>query len=216
MVENLELKRLKHPNPYRVSSLQKSHQLLVDEQCEVEFQIGKYKDKVVCDIMLMDVCHILLGRPWQYDRKVVHDGLTNCYKFVKDGIKHTLVPIKEEGTAGTSEPRALLVSGKQFLKQVEDNEMGYVVVKKERTMLFHTEVSDLPTEIQQMLQEFTDIVVDDLLDKLAPKRSISHHIDFIPGAILSNKVAYRMSPKDNEEIRKQVQELLEKGLIRKV
>ena len=56
--------------------------------------------------------------------------------------------------------------------------------------------------------------MDDLLDKLPPKRSVSHHIDFIPGASLPNKAAYRMSPKDNEEIRKQVQELLDKGLIR--
>eukprot|EP00253_Pinus_taeda_P005633 PITA_05633 len=31
MVEKLGLKRLKHPNPYRVSWLQKGHQLLVDE-----------------------------------------------------------------------------------------------------------------------------------------------------------------------------------------
>eukprot|EP00253_Pinus_taeda_P007800 PITA_07800 len=37
MVEKLELKHLKHPNPYRVSWLQKGHQLLVDEQNEVEF-----------------------------------------------------------------------------------------------------------------------------------------------------------------------------------
>ena len=75
---------------------------MVDEQCEVEFHIGRDKDKVVCDIMPMDVCHILLGRPWQYDHKVVHDGKTNCYKFVKDGIKNTLVPIKEEETTETS------------------------------------------------------------------------------------------------------------------
>eukprot|EP00253_Pinus_taeda_P010049 PITA_10049 len=56
--------------------------------------------------------------------------------------------------------------------------------------------------------------MDDLRDKLPPKRSISHHIDFIPRASLPNKAAYRMSPKDNEEIKKQVQELLDKGLIR--
>eukprot|EP00253_Pinus_taeda_P018343 PITA_18343 len=98
MVEKLGLKRLKHPTPYKVSWLQKGHQLLVDEQCEVEFHIGRYKDKVICEIMPMDVCHILLGRLWQYDRKVVHDGKTNCYKFVKDGIKLMSVPIKEEET----------------------------------------------------------------------------------------------------------------------
>lgn len=78
----------------------------------MEFHIGRYKDKVMCDIMSMDVCHILLGRPWQYDRKVVHDGKTNCYKFVKDGVKHTLVPMKEEATTESSGPKALLLGGK--------------------------------------------------------------------------------------------------------
>ena len=63
-------------------------------------------------------------------------------------------------------------------------------------MLLHTKLSDLPKEIQEMLQEFSDFIVDDLPDKLLPKRSISHHIDFIPGASLQNKAAYRMSPKD--------------------
>eukprot|EP00253_Pinus_taeda_P033278 PITA_33278 len=215
MVEKLALKRLKHPTPYRVSWLQKRHQLLVDEQSEVEFQIGWYKDIIVCDIMPMDVCHILLGRPWQYDRKVTHDGVLNRYKFEKDGVKHTLVPIREEKEAVEgNEPKVLLVKGKQFLKQVENSEMNFAVVRRTRTVLLHTEITDFPVEIQQMLEEFTDIVVDDLPDKLPPKRSISHHIDFIPGASLPNKAAYRMSPKDNEEIRKQVQELLDKGLIR--
>lgn len=55
-----------------------------------------------------------------------------------------------------------------------------------------------------MLEEFTNIVVDDLPDKLPPKKSISHHIDFIPGASLPNQAAYRMNPNDNEEIRKHV------------
>jgi len=55
-----------------------------------------------------------------------------------------------------------------------------------------------------MLQEFSDIVVDDLPDKLPPKRSISHHIGFISEANFPNKAAYRMSLEDNEEIRKQV------------
>ena len=37
MVEKLGFKRMKHPTPYKVSQLQKGHQLLVNEQCNVEF-----------------------------------------------------------------------------------------------------------------------------------------------------------------------------------
>ena len=63
MVENLGLKRMKQPTPYKVSWLQKGYQILVNEQCNAEFQIGTYKYVVLCDIIPMDVCHILLRRP---------------------------------------------------------------------------------------------------------------------------------------------------------
>ena len=47
----------------------------------MEFQIGTYKDVVLCDIIPMDVCHILLGRPWEYDGQEVHDGRKNTYSL---------------------------------------------------------------------------------------------------------------------------------------
>ena len=81
MVEELELNRMKHSTPYKVFWLQKEHQLWVNEHCNVKFQIGTYKEEILCDIMPMDVCHILLGRPWKYDRKVVHDGRKNTYSM---------------------------------------------------------------------------------------------------------------------------------------
>jgi hypothetical protein len=46
------------------------------------------------------------------------------------------------------------------------------------------------------------------------QRSISHHIDLIPRASLLNKEAYRMTPKENEEIKNQVHELLDKELVK--
>jgi hypothetical protein len=57
-------------------------------------------------------------------------------------------------------------------------------------------------------------VVDDLPCSLLPIRSISHHIDLIPGVSFPNKAAYRLAPQENEEFKKQVQDLMDKGLIR--
>lgn len=71
---------------------------------------------MVCDVMKMDVCHILLGRPCQYDRESIHSGKKNTYMFHKDGIHHTLIPIKDEGTLATPEPKVLLLSGKEYLQ----------------------------------------------------------------------------------------------------
>jgi len=97
---------------------------------------------------------------------------------------------------------------------MEEEEVSYVVVCKPKEILLHTEILDLLIEIQEMLHEFSDIVVHEFPSEFPPKRSINHHIELIPGASLPNKVAYRMTPKENEEIRKHVQGLLDKGLIR--
>jgi hypothetical protein len=60
----------------------------------------------------------------------------------------------------------------------------------------------------------SDIVVDDLPCSFPPIISISHHIDLIPGVSLPNKAAYRLTSQENEGVKKQVQYLMEKGLIR--
>ena len=54
----------------------------------------------------------------------------------------------------------------------------------------------------------------DILDGLPLVRSISHFMDLIPEASFPNKAPYRLTPNENEELNRQVQELLQKGLIR--
>jgi hypothetical protein len=66
------------------------------------------------------------------------------------------------------------------------------------------------------LEEFVDIVVKELPHSLPPIRSIIHHIDLIPGASLPNKIAYRLKPQENEEVKRQVQDLMDKGLVREI
>jgi hypothetical protein len=74
MVEKLELETTAHLNPYKVSWLQKGHHIMVTKQCFVQFKIGGYRDVIMCDVIPMDVCHVLLGRPWKFDKNVIHDG----------------------------------------------------------------------------------------------------------------------------------------------
>ena len=112
--------------------------------------------------MPMDVCHILLGRLWKFDNKVIHDGRSNCHSFEQNGIRHVLHPSQEDATVGQSAPKVLMLSGKEYLQQIEKEELNYAMVCKPRTMTMKTNMIDLPKEIQEMLSKFSDIVVDDL------------------------------------------------------
>ena len=93
LVEKLGLPLLKHPRPYKLQSLNDCGEVKVNKQVLVSFSIGRYIDKVLCDVVPMHAGHILLGRPWKYDRKVMHYGFRNRYSFVKDGKSVTLVPL---------------------------------------------------------------------------------------------------------------------------
>ena len=65
-----------------------------------------------------------------------------------------------------------------------------------------------------ILEEFADIVLEELLFGLPPIRDIQHLIDLILGLDLLNKPPYRTSLNENEELKRQVDDLLDKGLIR--
>ncbi|KAL4281415.1 hypothetical protein GQ457_03G017050 [Hibiscus cannabinus] len=77
MVDKLGLKMTKHPHPYKLQWLNDGGELKVTRQVVVSFSIGKYKDEVLCDVVTMDATHLLLGRPWKYDKKAMHDSFTN-------------------------------------------------------------------------------------------------------------------------------------------
>ncbi|XP_059068990.1 uncharacterized protein LOC131859364 [Cryptomeria japonica] len=214
MVEKLKLKRIPHTTPYKVSWLKKGHQVLANEQFWVEFKIGAYEDKILCDIILMDVCHILLGRPWQYDREAQHDGQKNVYVIKKGGVSFTLTPLKEDGSAVHEGPSAMVVKEMQFMKNLEEEDCGYAIVGKPISEATNNDNKEVPKEVQTLLDKYEGIVVKELPNSLPPIRDVSHHIDLIPSASLPNKATYKMIPQQNE-IKNQVQELLDKGFVRK-
>ncbi|KAL4383543.1 hypothetical protein GQ457_15G018020 [Hibiscus cannabinus] len=96
MVQKLGLETTKHPHPYKLQWLNDGGELKVTKQVLIPFSIGSYKDEVLCDVVPMHATHMLLGRPWQFDRKVMHDGYRNRYSFTYDGKKHTLAPLSPQ------------------------------------------------------------------------------------------------------------------------
>jgi hypothetical protein len=68
----------------------------------------------------------------------------------------------------------------------------------------------VPSVVKILLQEFEDVFPDDIPSGLPPIRGIKHQIDFIPGASIPNRPAYRSNPEETKKLQRQVWELMSK------
>ncbi|MCO5564643.1 hypothetical protein L7F22_018309 [Adiantum nelumboides] len=70
-------------------------------------------------------------------------------------------------------------------------------------------------ELSKFLNQFQDVFIDDIPGELPPKRGDDDHaIELIPGSSPPNKPPYRVSQAQQEEIMRQVNELVEKGMVK--
>jgi hypothetical protein len=90
MVEKLGLKLLHHPHRYHVQWINDSGDIKIRYRVKVPFNIGEYIDTVECNVVPMIVCHLLLGRPWQYYRSSLHYGCLNQYTIKWKGKEMVL------------------------------------------------------------------------------------------------------------------------------
>lgn len=124
----------------------------------------------------------------------------------KEGVTYTLIPLKDEDKNQHVGSSVMLVGKKEFIKTMkEEGEEGFAFIMKPRIVMTMVKLDELPLEIQDFLKEYADIVVEEIPSSLSPIRDISHHIDFILGDSFPNKESYKLTPQQNEEIRRQVQ-----------
>jgi len=94
IAEKIEFQLIEHQDPYNLQWLNKNDEVTISQHSIVSFSIdNNYKEKLWCDVILMDVCHLFLERPCQYDHHAICDGYANTYTFVKDVIKIKLAPL---------------------------------------------------------------------------------------------------------------------------
>ena len=68
-----------------VDKLKLSCEVMVSHRCRIRFSIRKFEDEAYFDVLPMDACHLLLGRPWQFDRHTQHDGRKNIFLLSRMG-----------------------------------------------------------------------------------------------------------------------------------
>ncbi|RVW59597.1 hypothetical protein CK203_107447 [Vitis vinifera] len=85
--------------------------------------IGKnYKDEVWYDVVPMDVCHLLLGCPWKYDRSVIHDRERKQFSYFQckkelDKENEVFMLVVMKRNEGNNEPPPIL---KDLLNEFHD------------------------------------------------------------------------------------------------
>ncbi|XP_074306808.1 uncharacterized protein LOC141642043 [Silene latifolia] len=198
LVDSFKLETRNHHKPYMLHWLNENSGIKVKKQALLSFVMGPYEDEVWCDVLPMSACHILLGRPWQFDREVVHQGRDNIYIVRKGKNRFHLKPLSPNKVRKKNEN--LFMNVKEFVKALEQGEQAYVLMVRdvEEGIGVHDET------VQMLLNEFGDVFPEELPLGLPPKRGIEHQIDLIPGATLPNKPVYRCNPEEAKELQRQV------------
>ncbi|XP_020694824.1 uncharacterized protein LOC110108492 [Dendrobium catenatum] len=207
MVNKLELPTVDHPKRYALSWIKKENEVRVSKRCLVNFSIGNYAEQVWCDVVPMDSFHLLLGRPWQFDKNTVHDGEANTYSFKHQNQRIILVPLQETPAVKAS-PQLLTRS--LFLKAFREAAIGFALV----ILATNEAQTNEATVVRDILEEYPDVLSSVLPSRLPPERQIQHAVEFVPGSVIPNRPAYRLRPEEQAELKRQVEELLNKGFIR--
>nr|XP_016508713.1 PREDICTED: uncharacterized protein LOC107826260 [Nicotiana tabacum] len=147
----------------------------------------------------MEACHLLLGRPWVYDRCAKYDEDLNTYSFTEDGRKIILVPLNPQEFA-----KNLKFNDDSFLTKLQiigpinrEKSLNFSPIKKEEHEL-DLQVEDLPPKFD-----------DDPLEhpiyelKFSPNRDAQHNINLIVDSILPNEATYCINPKVHEILQTQ-------------
>ncbi|XP_066316430.1 uncharacterized protein, partial [Miscanthus floridulus] len=217
-----------------------SGKVKVTRLVRIHFAIGSYHDVVECDVVPMEACHILLGRPWQFDIDCMHHGRSNMYSLIHHDKKIVLLPMSPEAIVRDDVAKAkktkseidknvksvssnkdeirlkghcLLATKSDINELVASTSVAYALVCKGALISVHDMQHSLPPAVANILQEFLDVFPSEIPVGLPPIRGIEHQIDIIPGASLPNRAPYRTNPEETKEIQRQVQELLDKGYV---
>ncbi|GJX87945.1 putative nucleotidyltransferase, ribonuclease H, partial [Tanacetum coccineum] len=178
VVKAFKLPTEPYHSPYQIGWIKKVLTLKVTEICKVPLAIGKhYNELVTYDVVDMEACHVLLGRPWQHDMDATHKGKSNMYLFKwssKTIVVLFLGVVSPKMKLENKTLVTLVASSKEFQDERKDTRVSYALVVKGVEDFIENAT---PAVIKPLLAEFGKIVTDDTPDALPPLRNSQHQID---------------------------------------
>ena len=103
MVKELGLVTESHPHPYSLGWFRKDVELRITKRCVLKFAVtSQFVDEVTCEVVPLDICQVMFGNSYLYDRDALYHRRAQKYVLSKDGKTFVL-----EGT-GSESPTSLV------------------------------------------------------------------------------------------------------------
>ena len=119
----MKLETESHPYPDNIGWIKKGPSMKVMGPYHVLISIGKfYQDSVAYDVVDMNACHVLLGRPWQHNVDATHRGKRNICMFTWEGKRIAMKPIPPVPKPPKAEkPKFLFICNRgEFLMEAKE------------------------------------------------------------------------------------------------
>eukprot|EP00253_Pinus_taeda_P024887 PITA_24887 len=210
VVKRFGLLTTAHPQPYTIGWLHQGRNLHVSQQCRLPYNIKPFTDEVLCDIAPLEVCDVLLGQPYVWKRHAVHESRPRAVIIT---LGNKLFRIPEVAPPATLS----LITTNQCSKIIsKTRKFVFLMIHpqgKKKTLATVSKRGPSARQLQmdKIVEEYKDIFTS--LAGVPLHCQVTHSINLTVGAPLPNGPIYRCSVLENDEIKRQIQELLQKGHI---
>jgi hypothetical protein len=168
----MSLERKSHPKPYPLGWVWDKEKINVSKQCRVRFSItSKLVDEVYLDVVSLDICGIVLGSPYLYERKAVFFHNEKKYYLTKGGVEYIV-------RSHNMKVNTTLVSAGQMKRLINTNNRYVLMVVREKDVgTFDAFQGCDPSHKKELIDSFSNY--DEIFqepDGLPPMRKIQHEI----------------------------------------
>nr|GEU63382.1 hypothetical protein [Tanacetum cinerariifolium] len=183
VVQHLKMPIETIPETYTIRWENSSSKIMVSEVYKIPFSIGEYKDELMFNIVEMDACHIILGKPWVHDLKATYNDTKNTYMFRFNGVKKIIVPLLDNNDTKVSKPTQddSKVTGQQDLKKESKDKIVTDAIVA--TTVLHDDISNKIPKKLKLLDEVSQArIPDELQPIISPMLDIPlPNTEVIPG-----------------------------------